>query len=356
MEATSYFSEKYMIMRSLFFLFIFMAACSTINTEDTDKTTVETTVEKPAYAMVIHGGAGAIRKEYMSDELEAQFLASLNRALDKGEEILSSGGGSLDAVEQVIKIMEDDSLFNAGKGAVFTHEERIEMDASIMVGADLKAGAVAGVQNIRNPISAARAVMERSNHVLLAREGAEEFAREHHLEMVDPAYFRTQDRLKRLKSALEREEEQKKNEKTPFEEKFGTVGVVALDNYGHIVAGTSTGGMTNKRWARIGDSPIIGAGTYADNDWAGVSCTGHGEYYIRYAVAYDVIAQMKYKGMSLQESADAIIHDKLKPAGGEGGLIALDAQGNIVMSFNSAGMYRGYVKPGERDVAIYGGE
>jgi len=327
--------------------------------EATDTTAVEAetdepaTEERPAYAIVIHGGAGTILKENMTPETEAAYRDALNQALDIGEGVLKNGGASLDAVTQSIIFLENSPLFNAGKGAVFTNAGKNELDASIMNGANLQAGAVGGVTIVKNPITLARAVMEKSEHVMLVGGGAEEFARKQGLETVDPEYFYTERRWKSLQQAKEAENEQTGMRNPDY--KFGTVGCIALDSEGNIVAGTSTGGMTNKRYNRIGDSPIIGAGTYAKNETCGVSSTGHGEYFIRYAVAYDVSALMEYKGLSVQEAADQVINEKLKAAGGTGGLVALDRNGNVAMPFNTAGMYRGYAKPGgERVVEIYG--
>ncbi len=305
------------------------------------------------YAIVIHGGAGTILKKNMTEEREAAYQEALNAALDIGETVLKNGGSSGDAVVQTIMYMENSPLFNSGKGAVFTNAGKNELDASYMDGAARNAGAVGGVTVVKNPILAARAVMEKSEHVLLTGKGAEEFAKAQGLEIVDPEYFFTQNRwdaLQRAKAA----EDQTTGMKLEYNDfKFGTVGCVALDKAGNITAGTSTGGMTNKRYNRIGDSPIIGAGTYANNATCGVSCTGHGEFFIRYAVAYDVSAMMEYKGISVEEAANAVINDKLVKAGGSGGLIALDHFGNVAMPFNTEGMYRGYAKPGERVVKIY---
>lgn len=306
-----------------------------------------------AYALVIHGGAGAITRADMTPEMEQEYLKVLNEALDIGETILKYGGTSLDAVEKTIMYLEDSPLFNAGKGAVFTHEGKNELDASVMDGASMKAGAVGGVTIVKNPIQAARAVMEKSEHVLLVGKGAEQFALEQKIDTVSPEYFFTQPRWDALERAKAAENEQEGALMTNPDYKFGTVGCVALDRNGNIVAGTSTGGMTNKRWNRLGDSPVIGAGTYANNATCGVSCTGHGEFFIRYAVAHDVSAMMEYKGSSLKEAGEFIVNQKLKNAGGEGGLIALDKKGNIAMPFNSEGMYRGYAKAGERVVKIY---
>ena len=299
----------------------------------------EVPIQQPI-AIVVHGGAGTILKKNMSDEKEKKYKSKLEEALRAGYQVLQNGGTSLDAVEQTIIILEDSPLFNAGKGAVFTHDERNELDASIMEGSNLKAGAVAGVTHIKNPIRAARAVMEKSEHVLLAREGAEQFALLQKLDTVSPAYFFTEKRAKSLKRAKK-------------EEKFGTVGCVALDQNGNIAAGTSTGGMTNKKWGRIGDSPIIGAGTYANNSTCGVSSTGWGEYFIRGVVAHDISAMMEYGGKSLKESANHVIHHKLTELGGTGGIIALDQKGNIVMEFNTDGMYRGFMTEDSSSISIY---
>jgi L-asparaginase / beta-aspartyl-peptidase len=298
----------------------------------------------PEYAIVIHGGAGTILKANMTDEQEKEYLDALHTALNIGEEILKNGGTSLEAVEKTIHFMEDSPLFNAGKGAVFTHDGKNELDASIMNGADLSAGAIAGVTTVKNPISLAIAVMEKSEHVMMIGRGAEQFAEINGLEIVDPSYFFTQNRFDGLQRAIEKENK---------DDKFGTVGCVALDKNGNIVAGTSTGGMTNKKFNRVGDVPIIGAGTYANNSTCGISCTGHGEYFIRYTVAHDVSALMEYQNLSLQEASKKVVQEKLVKAGGSGGLVGLDAKGNITMEFNSEGMYRGYSKPGERFVAIY---
>src|SRR5690606_26456637 len=251
---------------------------------------------------------------------------------------------SLDAVEAVIRHMEDDSLFNAGKGSVFSFDGKHELDASIMNGKDLSCGAVGGVSKIKNPISAARAVMERSEHVLLAGRGAEQFAKHNNLDTVDPSYFYTKSRYDALQKL-------KKNKLQP--EKRGTVGCVALDMHGNLAAGTSTGGMTGKRFQRIGDSPVIGAGTYADNNSCAVSCTGHGEFFIRYAVAKDLACLVEYRELSLEKAASTVIFDKLKKAGGEGGLIAIDKDGNISMCFNTPGMFRGYCLPDKKETFIF---
>ena len=285
--------------------------------------------------LVIHGGAGAIKRSSMTPEMEQQIRGSLEKALRTGHGVLTRGGSSVDAVEATIRVLEDDPLFNAGKGAVFTHEGRNELDAAIMEGKAKKAGAVAGVTIIKNPISAARAVMEKSPHVLMAGRGAELFATKMGLEIVDPSYFWTEKRWKALQQELLKEQ-------SSATDKHGTVGAVAVDSNGNLAAGTSTGGITNKQFGRIGDSPIIGAGTYAENESCAVSASGVGEYFIRYTVAYDIAALMKYRGMSVLDAANEVINKKL-PAEGEGGVIALDRNGNFAMTFNSEGMYRGWI-------------
>jgi beta-aspartyl-peptidase (threonine type) len=294
--------------------------------------------------LVIHGGAGNIYKAYLPDSLEAEYRAKLEEALLAGFEILNEGGKSVDAVKKAINIMEDSPLFNAGKGAVFTNAGTNEMDASIMDGSSLNAGAVAGVRHIKNPIDAAIEIMNNSPHVMMTGEGAEIFAKSRGIELVDEKYFYTEKRYQQLQRAKEGEEQQGMDFLHEGNYKFGTVGAVALDREGNIVAGTSTGGMTNKKYGRVGDAPIIGAGTYANNNTCGISATGHGEYFIRSVVAYDISALMEYKKLTIQEAADKVIHDKLLKLGGEGGVIGLDAKGNIMMSFNSNGMYRGYIK------------
>jgi beta-aspartyl-peptidase (threonine type) len=294
-----------------------------------------------AYALVLHGGAGSMNFESMPPERQQQYLDPLDSALQLGLDLLEAGGESIDAVESVIRFLEDHPLFNAGRGAVFTSEGKNELDASIMTGQDLKAGAVAGVTNIRNPISAARAVMEHTPHVLLAGEGASEFAGSVGLEMVDPSYFYTEQRYESLLRAKE-------------EEKHGTVGCVALDRNGNLCAGTSTGGMTNKKHGRVGDSPIIGAGTYANNRTCGVSGTGQGEFFMRWAVAHDISALMEYRGMGVEEAAMEVVEKKLVEAGGEGGVICLDRFGRPAMVTNTSGMFRAYGNSeGERFVAIF---
>lgn len=301
------------------------------------------------YAIVIHGGAGTILKKNMTPEKEEKYISALNMALDIGEKILQSGGSAIDAVEMTIQYMEDQPIFNAGRGAVFTNSGGNEHDASIMYGLDQNAGASGGTSNVKHPISLARAVMEKSDHVMLSGKGAETFAQEQNLEIVDPSYFFTESRWESLQRIKNREAEKSEMEAG----KRGTVGCVALDKEGNICAGTSTGGMTNKRYNRIGDSPIIGAGTYADNATCGVSCTGHGEYFIRYAVAHDVSARMAYLGERVEDAADHVVNTTLVEKGGSGGLIALDRSGNVSMPFNTEGMYRGYAKANDRVVKIY---
>ena len=309
--------------------------------------------QTPKIMLVMHGGAGTITRGSMSAETEAQIRATLEQALRTGHAVLARGGASLDAVESSIRVLEDSPLFNAGKGAVFTHEGRNEMDAAIMNGANKMAGAVAGVTIIKNPISAARAVMEKSPHVMMAGKGAELFATKMGLEIVDPSYFWTEPRWKALQRELVKEQQQKQPQ-PQTEKHFGTVGAVALDRSGNLAAGTSTGGMTNKQYGRIGDSPIIGAGTYASNDSCAVSGTGTGEYFIRWTVAYDIAALMKYKGMTVQQAADEVVNHKLVDVKGEGGVIALDRNGNFAMPFNTDGMYRGWIaEDGTPHVEIY---
>ena len=305
------------------------------------------------YAMVIHGGAGTILKKNMSAAQDSAYRQTLTQALNIGGNILKTGGSSTEAVIETIAFMEDSPLFNAGKGAVFTHDGQNELDASIMHGKDLNAGAIGGVGNIKNPIKGALAVMEKSDHVFLTGEGAEEFCKSVDLEVVDPKYFYTDRRWEALQKILNKEGAIGSNDPVFTDSKFGTVGAVALDKEGNIVAGTSTGGMTNKKFNRIGDSPVIGAGTYANNNTCGVSCTGHGEFFIRYAVAHDVSAMMEYSQNTLGQAAEEIVNSKLKEAGGSGGLVALDKYGNVSMPFNTEGMYRGYINDKTSYVGIY---
>lgn len=310
-------------------------------------------------AIAVHGGAGTIERDSMSAEREAEYHAVLSQALKAGHDILKSGGSSLDAVSVAVRVMEDSPLFNAGKGAVFNCAGANEMDAAIMDGATLNAGAVAAVRHVKNPVNLARLVMTESPHVLLVGDGAESFGRMHEIEMVDETYFRTDFRLEQLKKVQERQGATGCGDEQAWlggrdTDAYGTVGAVALDANGSLAAATSTGGMTNKRFGRVGDVPVIGAGTYADNETAAISATGHGEYFIRAVVAHDIAARMAYKNLSLREAADAVIKDKLVKMGGGGGVIAIDGKGNIVSSFNTSGMYRGYIDAkGRSETAIY---
>lgn len=315
----------------------------------------------PNVVLGVHGGIGEDRKDLKPD-VEAQVRSGLEAALKAGKAKLDAGGSSLDAVETAIRVMEDDATFNAGKGAVFTHEGRNELDASIMDGKTKKAGAVAGVMIIKNPISAARAVMEKSKHVMLIGRGAEVFATRQDLEIVDPSYFWTEHQWKKIQEIWKREagakaskaELPQRNAPQIDEPKFGTVGAVAIDASGNLAAGTSTGGMTNKMNGRLGDSPIIGAGTYADNDAAAISCTGHGEFFIRYGVSHEIVAQIKYRKVSAKEAAEDVINKQLKDAGGEGAAIVLDKSGRFTSARNTEGCYRGWITiDGTIHVRIY---
>ncbi|WP_237068347.1 isoaspartyl peptidase/L-asparaginase family protein [Microbulbifer guangxiensis] len=303
--------------------------------------------ERPV-AMAIHGGAGTIEKSKMTADQERAYREKLAEAVNAGYRVLEEGGDSLDAVTTAIRILEDSPLFNAGIGAVYTYEGRHELDASIMEGATRRAGAVAGVTTVRNPIDLARMVMEDSPHVMLAGPGAEQFADSRGVKRVENSLFDTERRrqqLEKAKKKIEDETRQKGNEQAavnalPVAFRMGTVGAVALDKSGNLAAGTSTGGMTAKRYGRIGDSPVIGAGTFADNDSCAVSATGHGEYFIRFNVAADICARVQYQGKSVAEAADAVINQVLLPVGGTGGVIVMDAAGNIALTFNTPGMYR----------------
>jgi L-asparaginase / beta-aspartyl-peptidase len=307
--------------------------------------------QQARWGMVIHTGAGDFTLASLGNRREP-MRAAMTEALLAGYRVLVGGGTSIDAVQSTIVVLEDSPLFNAGRGAVFTHEGTNELDASIMDGATRRAGAVAGVKRVKNPILLARLVLERSPHVMMTAEGAEAFAAEQGgIEFVEPEYFHTKRSWDALQRALEQEHEKVKTgasalpalQRDPPGAYFGTVGAVALDRRGNLAAGTSTGGMTNKRFGRVGDSPIIGAGTYAANESCGISSTGHGEFFIRYTVAHDICARVEYKQMSIQAAADEVVQQVLKNAGGEGGVIGLDRAGNVAMSFNSAGMSRGYV-------------
>ncbi len=309
------------------------------------------------FTLAVHGGAGTITRQHISPEVEANYRAALERALQAGYQILAQGGSSIAAVEAVVRVFEDDPLFNAGKGAVFTHDGKNELDASIMDGKTGLAGAVAGVTSIKNPISAARAVMEKTRHVMLIGRGAEQFAAEQKLEIVDPAYFFTQWRWDQLQRAKEKNrleldhnakpEQRSENQSVPYwqtDYKHGTVGAVALDSQGNLAAATSTGGMTNKLYGRVGDSPIIGAGTYAENGVVAVSGTGTGEFFIRSALAYDIAARIKYGKLDLAQAVDQTIQAALQEKHGDGGVISLDPAGNVKFGFNTEGMYRGLIR------------
>lgn len=324
--------------------------------------------QKPRLGFMIHGGAGVLARGVMTPEKEKEYRAKLEEALLAGYKALQDGRSSIDAVEIAIRIMEDSPLFNAGKGAVFTNEGKNELDSSIMNGKTLAAGGVAGLRHVKNPITLARAVMEKSPHVLMFGEGAEKFAKEQKIELVDEKYFFTQPRWDELQKILKEEIEKEKvksQNSDPAREsltataelpynKFGTVGAVALDKNGDLAAGTSTGGMTNKKYGRVGDSPIIGAGTYANNNTCAVSGTGWGEYFIRLGVARDISSLMEYRTMPVQMAADMVIQQKLKAAGGDGGVIAMDKFGNMAISFNTEGMYRAYIGPdGKPVIDIY---
>lgn len=313
--------------------------------------------------IAIHGGAGAITRAAMSAEKEQHYRQQLNAIVTAGQQILAAGGSALDAVTEAVRLLEECPLFNAGKGAVFTHQGTHELDASIMDGRTLDVGAVAGVSQIRNPILAARKVMENSPHVLFIGAGAEAFAAEQGLEQVAPDFFSTPERWEQLQRALSSQQmvldhdgaaQSHSDDPLDPDRKFGTVGAVALDLQGNLAAATSTGGMTNKQVGRVGDSPLVGAGCYANNETVAVSCTGTGEVFIRTLAAYDVSAQMEYGGRSLQQATANVIHDKVQELEGSGGLIAVDRHGNVVLPFNSEGMYRGFAYVGgEVEVAIY---
>lgn len=321
--------------------------------------------QNPRLGFVIHGGAGVIRRGDLTPQKEAEYRQKLEEALLAGYRVLQNGGKSLDAVETAIRILEDSPLFNAGKGAVFTADGKNELDSSIMDGKTLAAGAVAGLHHVKNPISLARMVMEKSPHVMMVGDGAEKFAVQQGVRLVDEKYFWTEDRWKSLQRIKEQEkkkaEAEKAGKKISFNidlsreprNKFGTVGAVALDKDGNLAAGTSTGGMTNKKFGRVGDAPIIGAGTYADNRTCAISATGWGEFFIRVGVARDISALMEYKALPVQQAADTVLK-KVQTLGGDGGVIALDKAGNIGISFNSEGMYRAYInREGKPVVEIY---
>lgn len=320
------------------------------------------------WAVVLHGGAGVIDRSSLSPDMERAYRASLKNAIETAGNVLSKGGSPVAAVEAAIRLMEDDPLFNAGRGAVFTANGKNELDAAIMDGSNLKAGAVAGVTRTRHPIALARAVMEKSPHVMLIGSGADEFAKQNGLEQVDPSFFFTERRWENLVDYLRQHNlpipprpanAPRSSEQQPKEDakahQFGTVGVVAVDRAGNVAAGTSTGGTTGKRWGRVGDSPIIGAGTYASNQSCAVSATGTGEYFIRLTVAREICALVQYKNMKLQAAADDVIHEQLKQIGGDGGVIAITPDRQLVWSFNTSGMYRARLQEGGTpEIAIFG--
>lgn len=305
------------------------------------------------FSIAIHGGAGTLVKGMMTLELEATYKQALKKALETGYLVLEAGGSAVDAVEVAVKLLEDSPLFNAGKGSVFTATESHEMDASIMDGKTLNAGAVSLITGIKNPISLARAVMEKSDHVFLAGEGAMQFAEELNYKLEDASYFYDEFRHNQWLEIKDTNSFQLDHAKKK-DSKFGTVGAVACDKNGNIAAATSTGGMTNKKWGRVGDSPMVGAGNYANNKTCAISCTGSGEFFIRGVVAYDVACLMEHKGLSLTEASKEVIHKRILEIGGDGGLIAIDAQGNIAMPFNTEGMYRASKSSnGTEEVSIY---
>ncbi|MDP2175662.1 MAG: isoaspartyl peptidase/L-asparaginase [Bacteroidota bacterium] len=304
-------------------------------------------------AIAIHGGAGTIAPHLLTAELEKAYLAGLKIALMAGNSVLKEGGSSTEAVLAAVVELENNPLFNAGKGGVFNHLGQHEMDAAIMEGQFLKAGAVSGVKNIKNPVLLAHAVMTKSPHVMMSGDGAEAFAKSVNIEFADNAYFHTEHRYQQWLDIKDTENYQL-DHTAKSENKMGTVGAVALDKDGNIAAATSTGGMTNKKFGRVGDSPIIGAGTYANNETCAISCTGHGELFIRSVVAYDISCLMAYKGLTLKQACEIVVMDKLVKIGGEGGLVAIDAMGNIEMPFNSEGMYRASLGvDGVMNVKIY---
>lgn len=320
--------------------------CTLVVRADDAATTVQ---GEKMFAIAIHGGAGTLSRSDMSPDQENEYREGLQSALDAGYTLLARGGSSLDAASAAVHVLEDNPLFNAGRGAVLNRDGVAELDASLMDGRTLGAGAVTGLQHVKNPIDLARLVMDKSPHVMLVGAGAEEFARAQGVEMVSNEYFRTPARQRQLERHL-RGDIARENEL----EAYGTVGAVALDLSGNLAAATSTGGMTGKRWGRVGDSPIIGAGTYASNASCAVSATGHGEYFIRTVVAHDICAQVEYLKISLAQAVDNVLNGKMKKLGGNGGVIAIDTRGEIVLEFNSEGMFRGArTSQGRNEVAIY---
>jgi len=330
-------------MKYIYLLIFFVIGCSNSNNLDNN------------FGIVIHGGAGTILKENMTLELEEKYKNALREAVLIGYDILNNGGTSEKAVEKTINYLEDSPLFNAGKGAVLNFDGEVELDASFMEGKNLNAGAISGSKKIKNPISTAIKVMNSSSHVMLSGKGADDFAIQHNMQTVEQNYFITESRINSLKKIKSIENNKVSNllNSDYRVQKLGTVGCVALDKFGNLSAGTSTGGMTNKKWNRIGDAPIIGAGTYANNNSCAVSSTGWGEYFIRGVVAYDIAALMEYKNLSIKKAAKTVI-DKISKMGGDGGVIAIDNQGNIAMEMNTSGMYRAHINSkGEIDVKIY---
>lgn len=333
----------YVLLAAIFLL-------CTVKTSAADSDQV--TLSNPEPVLVIHAGAG-VEKGELTPEEEKQCHEQLATALVAGYSILESGGDAVDAVAAAVKSMEDSKVFNAGAGAVFNHDGKNELDAAIMDGKTHEAGSVADVTVIKNPIIAALTVMRKSKHVMLVGEGANQFARDQGLETRGPEYFYTQKRWDELQKELAKEKAENKKSSGQMRHHFGTVGAVALDKSRNLAAGTSTGGLTGKRWGRVGDSPIIGAGTYADDDSCAVSCTGHGEWFIRYNVAADLAARVKYQHQTVDQAAEAIIHGVLAPGHGDGGLIALDRNGKFTMLFNTEGMYRGYMTGGNPQTFIF---
>lgn len=346
-------------MKKIFFVLIATFVFISCNTTSSEKE-VEKTRGKNSFAIVIHGGAGGIKREYFTEEQQEAYSKKLEEALNAGYSVLENGGISLDAIQVAINIMEDSPLFNAGKGAVYNSEGNQEMDAAIMDGKTLNAGAIAGVNHIKNPILAARIVMDSSKHVMLSGKGAEIMAAKYGIEMVDSSYFFTVKRMNQLKKIQGKEKTQLdhtafliKNELID-DHKYGTVGAVAIDKNGNIAAGTSTGGMTNKKYGRIGDVPVIGAGTYANNLTCGISATGTGEYFIRTVAAHEVSSLIQYKNYTPSKALNEVLFNQIEPLGGEGGMILLDKNGDVSWDFNSTGMFRGFKKSnGETKVEMF---
>jgi len=339
----------------LFIATIILTACETTSTKPTIQKR-----EANSFAIVIHGGAGGIKREYFNEEQQEAYAKKLEEALNAGYTILEKGGISLDAIQAAINVMEDSPLFNAGKGAVYNSEGNQEMDAAIMDGKTLNAGAIAGVNHIKNPILAARMVMDSSKHVMLSGKGAEIMAEKYGIEMVDSSYFFTEKRLNQLRKIQGKEEIQLDHtaflikNKLIDDHKYGTVGAVAIDKNGNIAAGTSTGGMTNKKYGRIGDVPILGAGTYANNLTCGISATGTGEYFMRTVAAHEVSSLLLYKDLTPKEALHEVLFNQIGPLGGKGGMILVDKNGDISWDFNSTGMFRGFKKSnGEQKIEMF---